>query len=405
MAARTKPGQPSQKMKTKPPKVSRAVDRVLKDASDKLPLPAVDDFQVLSQLPVPFSCLNEMGIILRCNESFGEMVGTKFQKPRDIFELLEQEDAAKLQQGFEFVVKWSQPSCLRLSFGSKKGVKRVFEARIQLMVSHGERLFCCLFWPVDENSSLEQGKNQINVLEKALAQKTLELAEQHSYFETFCYTASHDLRTPLRSIKGFADALMEDYASAMEPEALDFLHRVTTSAAHMDRMFEGILQLSRILRIRPEIQKIHVGILLEQMVASQAESVSMKKASVELFSCNATLKTDPVLLEKICQELFKNALAYREKENPVVVKISCSQKSPEKTLEIRFEDNGCGVPAPARDQIFIPFERLHFGPEHNGVGMGLAIVRAAVQKLGGKVALSEKSSGPGSVFTVSLPSS
>lgn len=236
-------------------------------------------------------------------------------------------------------------------------------------------------------------------LEQRVASRTRELQERNEELEAFGYSLAHDLRAPLRAMQGFSQALLEDHGTQLDATGKHYAQLVADSARSMDRMILDLLAYSRIARaeVTPE------PVPLERIVRNatvQVRSVIQERG--------ARLTVDPDLPEVLGHEptlvqVFANLIGN-------AVKFVPAERAPEARVRahawngkvrIWVEDNGIGIEPQYHDRIFRVFERLNNGDDFPGTGIGLAIVRKGVEKIGGTVGV-ESTPGSGSRFWVEL---
>lgn len=226
-----------------------------------------------------------------------------------------------------------------------------------------------------------------------------EIEQLNLELERFNYSVAHDLRAPLRGISGFGQALRDDYAAELPPQAKDYLQRMQDAAERMDALISDLLKYAMIgrqnLRLRPtELRDVIVmaeNFLRTEIDASGAELVVPPDLP--------RVHGDLTLLQVAFQNLIGNALKFvAPGRRPRVV---ISWTADDRTVTVRVSDNGLGVPPDAQERIFRIFERFH--PTHPGTGIGLPIVQRAIERLGGRVGVAPGAPGEGTTFWVELP--
>jgi signal transduction histidine kinase len=245
---------------------------------------------------------------------------------------------------------------------------------------------------------LETAQEQVRVLnaqlEARVLQRTRELAASNAQLEAFCYTVSHDLKAPLRSICSFAQILEEDLAEKISPECLHGLRAVSQSALRMDQLLRDLLDFTRISRCELALRPLDAAAVLRKLVADQFPG-----ANIVLVEPLPVVLAHDVALEQVLTNLLANALKFaRPNVEPRIV-IRGQHEGPRCRLTI--EDNGIGIAPEHRERIFRLFERLHSQHEFPGTGVGLAIVKSYIEKMGGAVGL-ESEPGQGSRFWIQL---
>lgn len=226
-----------------------------------------------------------------------------------------------------------------------------------------------------------------------------EIEQLNLELERFNYSVAHDLRAPLRGISGFGQALREDYAEELPPQARDYIQRMQDSAERMDGLISDLLKYATIgrqdLRLRP-IDLKDVIAMSENFLRAEIEDSG---AEIVVPPDLPRVRGDLTLLQVAFQNLIGNALKFVAPG--VRPRVVISWTGTESTVTVRVTDNGLGVPPEAQERIFRIFERFH--PTHPGTGIGLPIVQRAVERLGGRVGVAPGESGAGTTFWVELP--
>jgi signal transduction histidine kinase len=212
----------------------------------------------------------------------------------------------------------------------------------------------------------------------------------------FLATASHDLRQPIHALRLFAEAL----GDGDDPERMRGLAaRIRDSADSLTGMFDELLDLSRLEAGAVEARPIDfpLGPLLEQLAAELGPEAAAKGLELRIVQTGALVRSDPILLRRILQNLLTNALRYTERGR---VLAGCRRRGRE--LRIEVWDTGRGIPRDKRAEIFREFTQLDQVRRSEGLGLGLAIVDRLARLLGCRVEL-DSAVGKGTVFRVSVP--
>lgn len=220
--------------------------------------------------------------------------------------------------------------------------------------------------------------------------KTQEDLEEHARrldfankeMETFSYSVSHDLNAPLRTMKAFADILLEDYSTVLDAEGQDLLTRIAGSANRMQRLIDDLLDLSRVSRRDVCFQETNLGAMakkvLNELQASQPDRVVDVKV-------DETLKAiaDPQLMYIALTNLLGNAWKYTGKTEFPAIEFGSFRENNERVLFIK--DNGAGFDPKYADRLFSPFQRLHSEKQFPGSGVGLSIVARIISRHNGRI--------------------
>lgn len=219
-------------------------------------------------------------------------------------------------------------------------------------------------------------------LEKRVAERTAALEAANRELEAFSYSASHDLRTPLRSIDGFSRALLEDFGDTLDPVARGYLDRVRAAAARMAALIDDMLHLSRVTRAQMDSAPVNLSDLATRVAARLAEAHPERQVQ---FSAQPGLRAsgDSRLLEALFENLLGNAWKFTANNPDAAVRFGHTTDAATPAWFVR--DNGVGFDMRQATRLFRPFERLHGEREFAGTGIGLATVQRIVERHGGRV--------------------
>jgi PAS domain S-box-containing protein len=227
---------------------------------------------------------------------------------------------------------------------------------------------------------------------------TNDLRETVQQLETFSYSIVHDMRAPLRSMRSFAEFLESEYRDKLDDTGRSYLHRIMGSAARMDALITDVLTYSRITSGETPISRVNMDKLVTEVVENYPQFQEAAGA-IHIEHPLPVVCGNPALLTQIVSNLLGNALKFVPPDR--AARVTVRGENGADKVRLWFEDNGIGI-APAHQQkIFELFQRLHRPDEYPGTGVGLAIVRKAAARMGGKVGL-ESESGAGSRFWVEL---
>ncbi|WP_200153212.1 GAF domain-containing protein [Chromatium okenii] len=277
---------------------------------------------------------------------------------------------------------------------------RQFEARLnQLPDSHQ---FIAVVRDVTERKRAEAAVIQLNAeLEERVAQRTAELATINKELETFTYSVSHDLKAPLRGIDGYSRLLIEEHWQHLNEEGQLFLRNVRRGVAQMGQLIEDLLAYSRMER--REMQGISLDLLslLECIIAERTDELYTSNAKVHLqFDTRPLVQADPDGLALVLRNVLDNALKFHLSDRPPIIEFSASAMK--QHLVVAVKDNGIGFAMQFHDRIFEMFQRLQPADEYPGTGIGLAIVRKALTRMGGHI-WAASVPGQGTTFFIKLP--
>ncbi|TET28107.1 MAG: PAS domain S-box protein [Candidatus Heimdallarchaeota archaeon] len=236
-------------------------------------------------------------------------------------------------------------------------------------------------------------------LELRVQQRTAQLVSVNKELEAFSYSVSHDLRTPLRSIDGFSQALLEDYADQLDETGKDYLTRVRSACTRMSNLIDNILDLSRLTRKDMDLREINLSNLAKEITSEFQENEPNRKVKVNIKN-NIKILGDSTLIRTIMENLFGNAWKFTSKNQKA--RIDFGKKIINNEEVYYIQDNGVGFDMAYADKLFAVFQRLHTYSEFRGTGIGLAIVQRIINRHGGRI-WAESEVGKGSTFYFTIP--
>ena len=235
-------------------------------------------------------------------------------------------------------------------------------------------------------------------LEELVEDRTNELTLVNKELEAFSYSVSHDLRAPLRSIDGFSEALLEDYADNLDEEGRHYLQRIRASAQHMGELIDALLGLSRVTRREVKKQTVDLTELAEEVLKDLQHSEPQRKVDCSIQT-GLQAKGDKQLLLIVLANLLGNAWKYSSKQPEARIEFGSKIENGETVYFV--EDNGAGFNMEFANKLFAPFQRMHRPDEFPGSGVGLATVSRIIKKHGGRI-WAESAPGKGATFYFSL---
>lgn len=254
-----------------------------------------------------------------------------------------------------------------------------------------------------ENSRISEELMSFNEqLELKVKERTHQLKNTNEELESFSYSVSHDLRTPLRAIAGYTSLLREDYLDKLDDDGQKFLTIIDDETRRMGELIDDLLAFSRLSRKEKVGQNFSMNKLVRQCIEEVLQAHSGPAPELEVKEL-PNVSGDPKLLQRVWINLIGNAIKYQpEGQKPNVVIGSESHEKDQIVFYIK--DNGVGFKMKYADKLFGVFQRLHSDEEFEGTGIGLALVRRIVNRHGGDV-WADSEIGKGSTFYFSLPNS
>jgi len=247
----------------------------------------------------------------------------------------------------------------------------------------------------------EEAQTLRRELEERVASRTVELADANKRLESFSYSVSHDLRTPLRAISGFAQILARRHRETLNEEGQRYMDNIVRASALMGRLIEDLLNYSRLGRQTVTLKSVALDEVVADVMRQLQPRVAELGAEIHIADPLPLVRGDPTLLTQIILNLLDNALTYCKPGSPPRVELSCRTEPGSREVTISVTDHGIGIAAAQFEAIFGVFQRLHSQDEYPGTGIGLATVKQAAAMLGGQVWV-ESEPGVGSTFHVKL---
>jgi signal transduction histidine kinase len=238
-------------------------------------------------------------------------------------------------------------------------------------------------------------------LEKTVAERTAELNETVQELEAFSYSIAHDMRAPLRAMRGFSKILIEDFGERLEEEGKHYLERIGTSADRLDQLIQDVLNYTRVVRSDIPLSPVNTEKLLQDIIESYP-NLQRPDVTIEIAKPLPVVQGNPAALTQVFSNLLGNAVKFVSPDVKPHVKVWAERDSQNDSMvRFWFKDNGIGIDPESKQRIFQMFQRLNRAELYEGTGIGLAVVRKAVERMGGKVGV-ESELGKGSRFWLEL---
>jgi len=229
---------------------------------------------------------------------------------------------------------------------------------------------------------------------RRLAQQFQQASQE---LESFAYSVSHDLRSPLRTMQGFAHAMLQNYGEAIPEEARDYTRRIIGSGRQAERLIADLLAYSRLSFEKMEMRPVELRTVIEHALQQVADEMRDRGAAVQVSKTLSLVLGSQTALVQVLANLLSNAVKFVPPDRKPEVRVRVEER--DDRVRIHVEDNGIGVPEGQEERIFRVFERLADGGDHPGTGIGLAIVRRGMQRIQGTCGV-ERLPGGGSDFWV-----
>ena len=251
---------------------------------------------------------------------------------------------------------------------------------------------------LESNIDVTERKAFQTNLEGLVQERTAKLQETIGELEAFSYSVSHDMRAPLRAMQGYSKALIADYNGKLDEEAMLYLERIARASNRLDLLIQDVLAYSKVTKSEITLNVVQLDRLIEDLAPSHPEFhephalLKVQKPMHPVFGHEA-------YLTQCVTNLLGNAVKFVEPG--IVPTILVRSEAMDGRVRIWFEDNGIGIDSSHQERIFQIFGQVHSEKKYGGTGIGLAIVRKAVQRMNGEVGV-ESELGKGSRFWITL---
>jgi DNA-binding LacI/PurR family transcriptional regulator/signal transduction histidine kinase len=239
-------------------------------------------------------------------------------------------------------------------------------------------------------------------LEQRVVERTAELETKNRELETLTYSVSHDLRSPLRGIDGYSSLLLEEYQDALHGAGQQYLKMIRLATSQMHKLLKDLSTYLSFEQRAVQNSSVYLPSIIQNLLSSFFEVIQNCQIQVMVNIPFENIFTDEKILSLALENLFDNSLKFTK--NSPQPKIEIGGRETEEGCILWVKDNGIGFDMKYHDRIFELFQHLNHVEDYPGAGIGLAVVRKALQCLGGE-AWAESSSGEGAIFFLEIPKS
>jgi PAS domain S-box-containing protein len=338
--------------------------------------------------------MNPAGLAMIEAESLDQVAG------RSVFGLIAPEYREAYAQLHERVIA-GEPQKMEYIMIGLKGKPLWLETHAVPMRDGGEVVHLAVTRDITERKRAEEEVHQLNRdLEQRVAERTEQLEVANKELESFSYSVSHDLRSPLRAIDGFSHILLEDYTDKLDDEGRRMLSIVRENTQRMGQLIDDILKFSRSGRTEINTVEVDMAALAREVL----DELRLGDASAANLCCTIgelpPARCDRALIHQVFANLISNAIKFSRTRETPTIDVGGSIEGDEIVYHVK--DNGVGFDMQYADKLFGVFQRLHSMEEFEGTGIGLAIVKRIVARHGGRV-WAESKVGEGATFYFALP--
>jgi len=336
-------------------------------------------------------------------ELLGVDAATLVDRGIDLLDLVHPDERAAVAESLRESAELGSPWLATFRVPHTSAGERCLEAHsMPVREGDGSVVWHGFLIDITERRRAEQEIRSLNIeLEHRVADRTSELEAKHREMESFTYSVSHDLKAPLRGIDGYSRLLEADHAAKLDEEGRFFLAMIRKATTHMGDLIDDLLAYSRIERGRPKLGPVAAGPVVAAVMDGAAGDVAA--GAIALRSAvepGLTVLGERDGLVLALRNLLDNAIKFTAGRPDRTIEIGVRRVQGQALFWVR--DNGPGFDMRYHDRVFEIFQRLHRAEEFPGTGVGLAIVRKAVERMHGKV-WAESAKGDGATFWIQLP--
>jgi signal transduction histidine kinase len=288
----------------------------------------------------------------------------------------------------------------------RDGTEMPVEVSINAIQLGSSKAFTATLRDITERKKTEAALEEAQVklkahaedLEKTVTERTRELRETIAEIESFSYSISHDMRGPLRAMQGYASVLEDELKGKISDEEWGYLGRIVAAATHLNKLVQDILSYSQVSRTKLQLSALDLQPLLLELI-QQNPNLQPPLAQIRIEGPLPIVFGQEAALTQICSNLLGNAVKFVYPGTTAMIRIRAETHGPQARFWI--EDNGIGIEPKNHERIFQMFERVNSAKDYEGTGIGLAIVKKAVERMGGQIGV-ESDLGKGSRFWFEL---
>jgi len=253
------------------------------------------------------------------------------------------------------------------------------------------------------NREFEAKNEKLLKTEAVLEKKNQSLEsyiESNIQLEQFAHIASHDLRTPLRTISSFIGLLHHKFKERATSDENENFNRIKVASKRLESLINDLLSFSKLNSQKLKVEECLLKDIIEELESSMHVKLKEEDVSIELLDASFVFKADQIKISRVLQNLIDNAIKFKQDDKKGLIKIQASETK--NFYVITVQDNGIGINETYIDKVFEPFQQLHAKDEFEGTGLGLSISKNIIDKHGGTIrASNNEDSGASFQFTIS----
>jgi len=348
----------------------------------------------------PTQALNYLNEYIRIKNSIlNETLLAEMSDEKQRYEFLEKESEIKsLRTQNEILIKDQEITTLRNALIGAGAV--LLTLVIFLLIRDIVRKNASQKILSEKNKEIKRQMEQLAKAHELVNTKNKLLEQSNDSLQNFAYTASHDLREPLRTIKSYTQLLNRKYGNSIDASGQEFMHFITDGAERMDTLLVDMLSYSRVDTAQNNFIDFETGPVLNQVLNNLSQSIDKQSATIHIDYENLPqIHGDRTQILQLFQNLIANAIKFRGINTPSI-KVTCQKVENEHIFSV--EDNGIGIDEAYKEKVFQMFQRLDTQSSFEGSGIGLATCQKIVQRHNGKIWL-DSELGKGSIFHFSIP--